>query len=750
MRHRRIIDRNYSTSDVYTQMKNMTTTPASVNARTLSAICVLVTLANTLHAEDLNYSVSSVGNSFSGKNAWVLQDVADIFVDADGAVFTNVPWDEAGGNVQQFQDGKLIRVAQHTHGWGYQGGEAITANAQFVFIAQIVENEGGGLKGNSWPPKGFSWAGVSRRLRSDVSKAAPFEGGHGKEGDSLHSAFLPINELPELKNDKVRGIRGLAATESKLIVSSPFDNSIKVYDAGSMNLLSSWNVNRPDKICLDKTGALWVLQRPDVGAENWTAQRFSLNGKLLPQDIEFDKSMRPTGLCVDVKNRLLVSDAGPDQQVKIYESIETSPRLKDTLGAKGGIFAPPVSGAFGDLRFNRLSCVGADAAGKVYVASSGSVAGGSTVLERYAPDGKLGWRVMGLTFVDMGGLDPASETDMFTKEEHFVLDYAQSAGQEWSYRGYTVDPAKYPDDPRLHTNPTHTWVRRIKDGKFLFVSDMTGELLSVYRFDPAAGEIAIPCALISKKHLKRNDNYPPHQPAKGEWIWLDQNGNGAIDEGEFISNSGQDSGGICEPDSNGALWQTFGDKIRMLPVQPLDEHGAPVWAYSQARTWPKPPDLDEIRRLHYLPESDTMLLGGNKGADRNQHWKPMGPVLCIYENWSDEQKRKLKCSVVLPYEKGAQGHESAEPISFDVIGDFVFVAYTRGLKADGLKNAFVKVYRLSDLSVVGNLNCEKELGEIGLLDIVESVQAARRANGEYVILLEDDYKSKIVMFRWKP
>ena len=137
-----------------------------------------------------------VGNTFGGKTKWVLQDVADLYVDPDGTVFTNVPWDEAGGNVQEYRDGRLVRIAMHTHGWGYEGGEAVTANGKYLFIAQTVDNENGGLKGNSWPERGFVWSGVSRRLREDISKGAPFAGGRGREGAVLPGAFLPVVEMP--------------------------------------------------------------------------------------------------------------------------------------------------------------------------------------------------------------------------------------------------------------------------------------------------------------------------------------------------------------------------------------------------------------------------------------------------------------------------------------------------------------------------------------------------------------------------
>jgi hypothetical protein len=144
-----------------------------------------------------------------------------------------------------------------------------------------------------------------------------------------------------------------------------------------------------------------------------------------------------------------------------------------------------------------------------------------------------------------------------------------------------------------------------------------------------------------------------------------------------------------------------------------------------------------------------MFLGGNKGSDHNQHWKPMGPVLCAYDRWNSGSP-KLRWRVLLPYDKGSSGHESAEPISFDAAGDYLFIGYTRGLKAEGTRFAFVKVVSIKDGSTIGNLVAETALGEIGLLDLVESVKAERRHNGEYVVFLEDDYKCKVVMFQWRP
>jgi len=43
---------------------------------------------------------------------------------------------------------------------------------------------------------------------------------------------------------------------------------------------------------------------------------------------------------------------------------------------------------------------------------------------------------------------------VFTKHEHFVMDYSKVSGQEWTYKGYTLDKFRYLDDKRLHGDQT--------------------------------------------------------------------------------------------------------------------------------------------------------------------------------------------------------------------------------------------------------------------------------------------------------
>jgi len=703
-----------------------------------------------LPADDLTYSVSWIGNSYSGKDQWVQMAVDAMFVDNDGTVFTNTGWDEGGNNVEQFDpQGQFIGAAKHTHGWGYEGGAAVAANSKYIFITQRVSNEGGGLVGGSWPAKGFSWLGVSRRDRSDITKGSPFADGHGDKGDVVPGSFLAVVTIP----DGAEGdIRGLWATETRLYVSCPTDNTIKVYDAETMKPLATWPVARPDRICADRSGRLWILQRPEkADGGSWQALAYDEKGAALPGALIFPPEVIPGAIVVDGKNRLMVADDGIDQQVKIYGNLDTHPTCAGTFGVKRGVWAPPIPGRCGDLRFNHVTGIGVDKNGNIDVASDGVVrGGGGAVLESYDSTGKLRWRRLGLTFVDGGAIDPGSDTDLYVKDKHFTLDYSQPPGSDWTYTGYTINPWKYPDDPRLGWS-TDLWVRRIQGQKFLFVSDMTGDLMRIFRFNPKTdGEIAIPCGLVSRTHRNSAPQakpYPPNQPAKGEWAWCDTNGNGAIDPDEYRTNNGADSLSPFVPDENGALWNLTSGGVRCLPVTGLNAQGVPEYDFAKSTTWPSPADLDQIRRVHYEPGTDTLYLGGNKGSDHNQHWKPMGPVLCAYDHWT--KGGTLRWKIVLPLDIGSEALFSHEPMSFDVAGDYIFVAYTQGLAADKLVQAYVKVYRRSDGSFVGNLSSETQLGGAGLLDLIESVRAVRRSNGEYVVILEEDDKAKLILFRWK-
>ena len=190
----------------------------------LYGVCALLPACGASESRLLSATTSWVGNSFGGGKRWVQQDIQAMVVTEDGTVYCNIPWDEAGREAGIYKDGNVIGIAQHTHGWGYDGGSAIALNQRYLFIGQRVGNEGGNLNGtNTWPAKGLSWYGVSRRLRADVTRGAPFSGGKGDQGDTLKGCFLVVIEAPEKAEG---GIAGLCADEHRLYVSCPGANEI--------------------------------------------------------------------------------------------------------------------------------------------------------------------------------------------------------------------------------------------------------------------------------------------------------------------------------------------------------------------------------------------------------------------------------------------------------------------------------------------------------------------------------------------
>jgi hypothetical protein len=280
---------------------------------------------------------------------------------------------------------------------------------------------------------------------------------------------------------------------------------------------------------------------------------------------------------------------------------------------------------------------------------------------------------------------------------------------------------------------------------------MNGEHLQVYRFDEAEdGEIAIPSGLFAKKRIA-GDSWPPGQPERGAWLWRDLNGNGAFDAGEYQS-AGADLPAAQGwwVDALGNIWlATEREGIRLWTCEGMDFQGNPQWRLESVRSFSPPEGFEQMKRLRYDAERDVMYLGGVTKEHRNQHWKPMGPVIARFDGWlSGKQQRRWQ--IVAPYETGAHGHTSCEPMGFDVAGEYLFVPYTGASKHLGFSTGHIEVFRASDGAAVGRLEPSAEIGEIGLQDIRECLTSRRLENGEYRVLLEEDFKAKLLMFRWKP
>ncbi|MEH2236995.1 hypothetical protein [Nostoc sp.] len=672
----------------------------------------------------LTYKTSWIGNTFGSGNLRVQNNIEAMYVAPDGTVYTNSHWDEAGMEAAIYKDGKVIGAIGDTHGWSRGGGKAVTANSKYIYIAMTQGSRG--KTNEDYPPEGTTWHCVRRY---DLSgKPAPFPEGRGWDKSML---------ITSTKSE----ITGLATVESELYVSDFAANRIRVYDPDTMKELRSFTVANPGAIAVDPQKNLWIIQSKN-GSNPAKILHYSQSGKQLPQQIA--DIVEPTAIAVDHQGKLLVAENGPRQQMLIYD-IKDQPVQVGSFGCKGGIYAG-VAGEVRDLKLYGLTGVGTDASGNIYINSDGFNKSG-TDLRKFSPSGKLMWRSLGLIFVDNADADPKTDGgDLFTKQEHYLMDYSKPAGKQWTYKAYTLNGFKYPQDPRLHTSPDGTFVRRIQGKPFLYLTDMYNSFLQIYRFNPATdGKIAIPAGMFvgtnSADKPFLTGNWPPHQPEKGEWIWRDRNGNGKFEKNEYDTSKDYPYIGGWWVDSKGDVWKALRtqDGIRHYPLQGIDAKGNPIYNYSLMQKQTTPNIFNDLRRLEYFPETDTMYLSGFT-VDHPAFGDDAGVVgseIARFDNWS-QGNRTPRWRIVIPYD--TTGKREVSTAAMSVAGDHVF--------AVTVKTAEVYVYNAKTGAQVQQLKPGPEVGsESGWIDIPYGIRAFRRSNGEYLVFVEENWKGKVIMYR---
>jgi hypothetical protein len=700
----------------------------------------------------LTYTTSWIGNSFGfGDGKWMQQDIQAINVAPDGTVFTNSPWDESGSEIGAYKNGDKIAVAGATHGWGAAGGDAVASNHTYLYAAMSIGNQNGGLVGADYPPNGQTWFGVTRRSVTNISAGVPFDSGIGNSANATKNSFLRVNAVPAGTD---AGLRGLAATDTELYASDTYGNQIIVFDATTMRRLRSWSVTSPGRIAIDTDSTLWVMS--GVSSGNLGVLHYSSTGAPLPGTLALPAGTVPTDLAIAPSGQILVADNGSKQQVLVYDKkASRQTQLSGALGTQSGIFHEP-KGAPGNWRFNGITGIGFDQAGNFYVAQNGegprplasATVGQGAVLESYTYASRgFNWRLQGLTFVDSAGFDPVRPNIVYTGSKRFTLDYSQAPGHEWTYAGFTLDRFDFPDDPAFHQPRGvrgEPMVRRINGQPYLYTLDPGAHYLNVYRFDAAHDEVAIPSGLFAQNPIP--GNWPAGQPAYGEWMWRDANGDGHVDASEINSNPSTGStvgNGFWWVDTPGNVWlATPASGIREMPLQGLDSVGNPIYSYAGAKMFPMPAPFNRIARIVYIAETDTMYVSGytNSNPWDASHWKEAGRLLVRYDHWSTGTPTPTY-TIALPW--STQTNPQVTTVGVAVAGNYIFVAE--------LYTPNVDVYDARSGQLVGYMTAGAAVGNTsGWVDVYLGISAVQRKNGEYVVLLEDDARAKILMYRWKP
>jgi hypothetical protein len=507
------------------------------------------------------------------------------------------------------------------------------------------------------------------------------------------------------------------------------------------DVLGNEDVHCNSLLAQDKSGRKWTLHVDYVDPQNneWDFVPRSITCDAT--DVKFPGLQVPTALAVASDGCLMVADsqASSRQQVLFYDvSDPNHPKLVRTLGDPGGI-ASGTPGVVTPTKFWGIRGLGADKDGNTYVAMSEM----GSVLRKFTPQAKLAWELYDHFFVDVVCADPQTDgRDVWGIQEHYSMDYTRPPGREAKWIGYSLDRHNYPNDPRSLTfvkqqgehGLTSPQIVYLDGKRFMFVGGMfASNFINIFRYD---GEIAIPSGLIMQwgNPIYRTQlSWPPNKP-RGTFIWRDLNGDGDYQANESSPNTDRVRPGPFWVDKKGNIWMAYG--FFRYDYQGLDSQGNPIYRADKITVMDLPNGVKNVARVWFDSDSDTLVVA-EEGID--ERGKPdmrhIGRVF-ICKNYLAGGRDCIS------FTSGA-GHEAA---CLAVAGDYVF---TGGWK----ERARVHVNRLSDGAAMGVLEPGPTVGGLektGWVDILTGITAHKKTDGEYLVFIEEDFRGKVILYRWRP
>ncbi len=597
---------------------------------------------------------------------------------------------------------------------------------------------------------------------------------------------VSVRDRAEGKVKEGGAVRGLCADETELWLGNAECDQVECWDAEKLERRVQYPFLRPGAVAKAADGRIWVVQRrlmaptdpkafrrvhpdPREGVQEKAAV-LCLDARTGKELARIEDAEIPTALLTWKEGATLVlavADNGLDQQIKLYDISGPQARPLRTIGQKGGVFSG-VPGAFAPDKFDGLAALGRDAEGNLYVGMNSYVYDDIGVnngprgadLRCLGPDGSLRWHMATLVFMDGASIDPGDESSVYVRGSRMQLDWSKSQGREWSLAARTNNPLLLPDEPLANWCwQAGPMMRRVAGRPVMYKRH--GGALFVFRKDPERfGEGLVPTQMIwPTVHLM--GGYPQGRPAgigQNGLSWVDGANGGPVDgriQPQELSDMGRRYPG-CDwyADYAGGVWRWADAPI----PHPNDPRRSEWWRFKtefEADGRPKLVEVENVRELpapftgqqiglmRYQPEQDRMVIVG-KTLERPRGFFHLREA-AVYEGW-DKGNRTPRLRIPLPWSLdyfAGPGEPGDNTASVDIAGDFLFVgAYKPGK---------VHVYdlRLGN-KVLELLPGPEVLGSCGDLDIAEALSAHRRANGEYVVLTEEDAYGKIVMYRWQP
>src|SRR5579883_2178494 len=489
-------------------------------------------------------------------------------------------------------------------------------------------------------------------------------------------------------------------------------NNWGVYCNGTVQMHNSSNApSNVDNTSVTINGRTWTINSGAVKDSN---------------GVQVPGITKATALGVDLPdNQLMVGDDGVGQHVVKFFDVSGNPNLTRTFGTVGGIAAGN-PGEVTPTKFWGITGVGTDSSGNIYVAGSQNAA----YIRSFTPDGNtLRWQMYGLHFEDSCDFDHADDAQtIYCNQKVYHMDYSKPAGQQWTLKYFTLNTDAYPDDKRggdgensAGYTPFSTWYRVLDGHRFLITIDQDNFLgFTFFKFkDSDGGWIASPSI------NKSADSFGGY-------------------EGDF------------KVAANGDLYKAGCDSIRYSQFQGIDGNGDPIYGPIQQISVPAP--FNCVEELAYNQATDTMILGGGTPSQPTMGWGNAGPVAALYTNWSDANNRHLNWTINIPFYHNDDPNVDARhvPIDFSTAGNYLFISYVdkdSDFQAQDGESGVTRVYRTGDGSYVGRMLPDGTYGGVQGSWIDESsgaVKAYERADGTYLIIREENWLDKNILYIWNP
>lgn len=543
--------------------------------------------------------------------------------------------------------------------------------------------------------------------------------------------------------------------------------NMSVTKNGTVNTTSTWDEAHREYGIYTKCDVIGnsnkksnSLVATDCNGKTWTVKnkylRFTLGnvapvptGALAPYILcsdgrEIRSIVDPSAIAIDNNCKLMVADNGPDQNIKVFDISGTgAPTLVKTIGAIGGSLAGAVPGRTQPLGFWGIRGLGTDSVGNLWVGQCGfpSQVGGGTDLRHFNTSLEMDCQMLDLNFVASMDADPMDPTQIYSSGEHLEIDYNAPVGDlqaHWKYKAQTLDPFKYPDDPRIQNSLESTFIRYIDGKKFMFLTNMYSEFLIVYRFD---GEIAVPCAFFPVNWDGQWDKYtwqinkrPVLPNVEGNrWLWRDNNGDGQVQKEEFSTyNLGYPFIFGLDIDKNGNIY-IGGRKLCYFQANGLDQNGVPNYSVLNMQKNEAPYTIGggDMTRIKYVDETDVMYFGTGSGY-------PYFDQIIQFKNWSKGERNAR----VLPIGKLAE--------TFTADDKYIYLNVGSGGVYTGTTGE-VDIWNAETLEPIGYILPGSEVfGQSGMIDLGYGLKVSKLPSGERIIIIEEDAKGKNIIYKWCP